>query len=239
MNADASYPSPATHQLTEARRCSVRTLTPPCSTAPGTKSAGVDLDESVRLLAADSTRRDTPLLSREALRTVLGPATESGVDLLTARLVQAGVLARVRPGLFLNVAVQPEPLRGMSLLVAALRPKSLCYLSFESALSYWGSIDQVPMVSTFMTTGAAGTYETPWRNIEMRHTKRERAEIIERTGWLEDEELLIASPELAAEDCARCRRPTMALIRPEYHALAIDEWRQHWAERRRPVTLDD
>ena len=191
--------------------------------------ADIGVDEVTRHLLAHAKRQETPLVARADLRALLCPATESRLDSLTARLVGTGVLARVRPGLFINTTIAAEPLRGMSRLVAALRPRSLCYLSFESALSYWGSIDQVPMASTFMTSGTPGTYETPWRNIEMRHTQRSRAEIVERTGWLDDEELMIASPDLAAEDCARCRRPTVALIRPEHHALAIDEWRESWA----------
>ena len=198
-------------------------------TARQTTRAGFDLNEVTRRLLEHANGQDTPLIARADLRAVLLHASESQLDSLTARLVETGVLVRVRPGLFINATMDAEPLRGLSCLVAALRPHSLCYLSFESALSYWGSIDQVPMASTFMTSGASGTYETPWRNIEMRHTERSRAEIVERTGWLDDEELMIASPDLAAEDCTRCRRPTVSLIRPEHHALAIDEWREHWA----------
>ena len=191
--------------------------------------AGFELEEVTHRLLEHADGQDTPLVARTDLRAVLPRATERRLDSVTARLVEAGVLVRVRPGLFINTAIGAEPLRGMSRLIAALRPNSLCYLSLESALSFWGSIDQVPMASTFMTSGAPGAYETPWRKIELRHTQRSRADILDRTGWLDDEELMIASPDLAAEDCARCRRPTVSLIRPEHHALAIDEWRERWA----------
>ncbi len=62
----------------------------------------------------------------------------------------------------------------------------------------------------------------------MRHTSRGRAEILKHTGLLDEDGMLIASPQLAAEDCVRHRRTTSALIQPEDHALAMEDWRRLW-----------
>ncbi len=118
------------------------------SEPPSVESSHVKSDEAAGSLAVDATIQRSPVVTRAGLRRVLGPVSESTLSVLINQLVRARTLVRVRPGLFINTT-RPSPARGMSLLLTALRPNSLCYLSFESALSYWGSIDQVPTIWTF------------------------------------------------------------------------------------------
>ncbi len=216
-----------TNHLSDVLRDATRSRTLSNSEPPGVQSLRVKSHEAAGRLAADATIQRSPVVTRAGLRRVLGPISESTLSVLINQLVRAGTLVRVRPGLFINTT-RPFPARGMSLLLTALRPNSLCYLSFESALSYWGSIDQVPTIWTFATTGSSGTFPTPWSAVEMRHTSRRRAEILKHTGLLDEDGMLIASPQMAAEDCVRHRRTTSALIQPEDHALAMEDWRSLW-----------
>jgi hypothetical protein len=67
-------------------------------------------------------------------------------------------------------------------IAQALRRSSYNYISYESALSAYGAVSQVPMGwLTVATTGREGVFATPWGTIEFTHTKRNPMEIISET----------------------------------------------------------
>jgi hypothetical protein len=77
----------------------------------------------------------------------------------------------------------------------------MSYVSLESMLSEYGAISQA-MVSriTVMTTGAGGLVQTPHGEIELTHTKRRRADIIQSTMSVKGRSLRIATKETAYHD---------------------------------------
>lgn len=121
------------------------------------------------------------------------------------KLVEIGLLSRVTKGIYLNRAAPFMGMESAGRLVAHIRPYDLSYLSYESALSQHGVIDQIPFVSTFATTGRRGNFDTPVAVMELTHTRRTPKEIFERTIYREDIRCRIASPDLALEDQHRLR----------------------------------
>ena len=94
-------------------------------------------------------------------------------------------------------------------IAAVLRRSHLSYVSMESMLSEYGVISQVPVRRvTIMTTGAKGTYNTPYGTIEFTHTKRRLVEIIRRTAIVKNRPLRIALKAAAVQDLVRAGRNT-------------------------------
>ncbi len=140
-------------------------------------------------------------------------------------LVEAGLLERVTRGTYLNLAATPMGFDAVGRLVRRLRAGHWSYLSYESALAEHGSINQVPLTSTFATTGPSGEFSTRYGVIEFVHTDRPTLEIQARTRYQADADTFVASPDLAKEDLTRARPHMLHLVDDAYHGLAREEWR--------------
>lgn len=123
------------------------------------------------------------------------------------RMVAHQVLTRAAKGIYVNPAATCKSSRIIEDIAKAMRPGCFSYVSLESILSEYGVISQIPIDRiTVMTTGASGTYDTPYGTIEFTRTKRSPADILARTVFSKERPLRIATKEAAISDLLRVGR---------------------------------
>lgn len=181
------------------------------------------LTDAIRVLVLGAGRQ-FPVLSVAGLRVLFSDDDDAAFRKGLRRLVDVGLLERVARGVYLNLALPGMGLKGVGVVARHLRPRHLCYLSYESALSDYGSIDQVPMVYIIATTGNPGTYSTRYGDIEFSHTTRGEVEILRNTEFDDRLGMRVASPALAEDDLRRIRPGNLHLIDAESHEDALAEW---------------
>ena len=182
------------------------------------------LADAIRVLVLGAGRR-FPVIGTQGLRLLFGGDGDHAFNRGIRRLVAVGLLERVGRGVYLNRALPDMGMEGAGVVARHLRPRRLCYLSYESALAEFGSISQVPMVYLIATTGNAGEYSTRYGDIEFSHTRRSDVEILRNTVFDERIGLRIASPELASGDLRRIRPGNLHLVDEEVHAEVLADWR--------------
>ena len=85
------------------------------------------------------------------------------------RLVDAGVLSRPTKSVYVYVECVDH--RVLEFVASAARPHSVNVISYESAASRLGLINQTyPRLLTVATTGRSGVVETDWGKIRFTHT---------------------------------------------------------------------
>ena len=139
------------------------------------------------------------------------------------RAIACGLLERVKRDVYMNFGSSSMQRDGIGRLVQYLRPNHLSYLSYESALASYGSLDQIPMRGIFATTGRSGIYETPIGTLEFQHTSRDVGEILKRTTSSILEKRRMANPSLAYEDLQRVRPRMLEDLDMEIHSEVVDE----------------
>jgi hypothetical protein len=142
------------------------------------------------------------------------------VKLMMKRLADQGVLTRAVRGTYVNPLARSLPLDIRRGLIRFLRPREVSYVSRESKLSEAGAISQIAAALTCMTTGASGTFETPWGIIEFTHTNRDID--VGNDVYCGDDGTLEATVQRAARDLRRVGR-NVDLIDPETLADAISD----------------
>ena len=182
------------------------------------------LADAIRVLVLGDGRQ-FPVIGTQGLRLLFGDDGDDAFNRGIRRLVAVGLLERVARGVYLNRALPDMGMEGVGVVARHLRPRRLCYLSYESALAEFGSISQVPMVYLIATTGKAGEYSTRYGDIEFSHTCRSDVEILRNTVFDERTGLRIASPELASGDLRRIRPGNLHLVDDEVHAEVLADWR--------------
>lgn len=105
------------------------------------------------------------------------------------RLEKRGLVKRVGAGLYLNTLNCPS-IEEMAMVL--YRP---CYISYESALSHYGLLSQMPLVLLVATTKKPSTKETPVGTITSHHIKDRLF-----FGYIEKDGILYAEPEKALLD---------------------------------------
>ena len=139
-------------------------------------------------------------------------------------LVEVGLLGRVMRGVYVNNAAESAGARDVGLLVDAMRPGCLSYLSYESVLADCGTLSQQPYWYTVATTGRGGEYVTPAGRVLFRHTSRPDREIALNTVVDPSYELMVAHPNVALADLRRVY-PNMPFdLDMEAHRDAVGEW---------------
>ncbi len=129
-----------------------------------------------------------PYFTATDLEKILGLQRASLYVTLT-RLVQAGVLARLRKNVY-KLAIAP-----MESEKAASELYFPSYLSFESALAKYGILSQIPYTLTFATTRASKKIALAQTQIEYHHLKRDLF-----FGYAFENGICIAAPEKALLD---------------------------------------
>lgn len=149
------------------------------------------------------------VLSKRDIEKMFPEEEQKSMEKSLQRMVADGLLVRVCKGLYLNPAASSKTSRVVEDIALALRPGSYSYVSLESMLSEYGVISQIPVGRlTVMTTGAKGTYETPYGTIEFTHTRRSPAAVIARSLRAEGRPLRVATKPVAVGDLLRVGRNT-------------------------------
>lgn len=135
---------------------------------------------------------------------------ESGKTLLKSvdRLVVAKILERATKGIYVFNYSRNKNKYLIETIAGVLRRGHLTYISLESALAEYGAISQIPMgVTTFMTTGAPGRFETCYGAIiEFSKTKRSEMTLLRETHVYRDSPMRIATLSRAFGDLKRVGR---------------------------------
>ena len=181
------------------------------------------MTDAIRVLVLGEGRQ-FPVICIRGLRLLFGNDDDHAFNRGIRRLVAVGLLERVARGVYLNRALPDMGLEGIGVVARHLRPRHLCYLSYESALADFGSISQVPMVYLVATTGRSGAYSTRYGNIEFSHTRRGDVEILRNSLFDDRIALRIAFPELAYDDLRRVRPGNLHLVDDEMHAEVLADW---------------
>jgi predicted transcriptional regulator of viral defense system len=121
------------------------------------------------------------------------------------RLVKYGVLLRLRRGVYQVALQRPDLARIANQLVYP------SYLSFESALSRYGILSQVPYVLTFATSQRSRQINLGETEVEYRQLKRELF-----FGYTLEQGLQVAEPEKALLD-------QLYMVSRGLSSLALDE----------------
>ncbi len=129
-----------------------------------------------------------PYFTVADLEKILGMRRDSLYVTLN-RLVGSGVLIRLKRGVY-----QPE-FQGLELEKTANELYYPSYLSFESALSRYGILSQIPYTLTFATTRRSKNLTLGTREVEYRQLKEEYF-----FGYILDNSLYVAEPEKAVLD---------------------------------------
>jgi hypothetical protein len=152
-------------------------------------------------------QRGVYVFSKKDLAKLFPNEQEKALEKSLQRLVRDGLLERAVNGVYVNPMAQSKKGRVIEDVAAVMRRGEFSYVSLESMLSEYGLISQVPISRiTIMTTGAPGTYKTPYGTIEFTHTKRAVSDIIRRTRPARERPLRIATPKAAVQDLLRVGR---------------------------------
>ena len=127
-----------------------------------------------------------------------GDANPADVQRQLSRWVQAGRLLQLRRGLY-TLAPPFQKVRPHPFVVAnRLAPGS--YVSLQSALSHYALIPEYVPVTTSVTTGRPGQWETPLGTYSFRHIQDNLLLGFRRTALAGNQEALLATPEKALLD---------------------------------------
>ncbi|HKI04423.1 MAG TPA: hypothetical protein VKK31_20765 [Thermoanaerobaculia bacterium] len=139
---------------------------------------------------------DEPLFETGLL--LAGDVDPSGVRRQLSRWMEAGRLLQLRRGLYTLAApfqkVRPHPF----LVANRLVPGS--YVSLQAALSHFGLIPESVPVTTSVTVGRPGRWDTALGTYEFRHLQDELIQGFRRTPLAGGQEALVATPEKALLD---------------------------------------
>ena len=161
--------------------------------------------KAVRLLAEWDRRGRCVFLKRDLAKVF----DERGktLDQTLRRLVAAGLLDRVAHGVYLYALSAHLGVAALDEVALALRRGEHLFESYESALSQWGRISQVPVDRmTLATTGRKGVFRTRFGVIEFTHTAADAADIAANTIDRPDRMIPIATEAYALAGLRRTGR---------------------------------
>ena len=168
---------------------------------------------------ADLDKRGVYVFAKRDIEKMFPDENEKALEKSLQRMVADELLIRAAKGVYVNPAATSKTSRVIEEIAKVLRPRCFSYVSLESMLSEYGVISQVPVSRiTIMTTGAKGTYDTPYGTIEFTHTKRRPPAIIERTQYVKERPLRFATKTAAVNDLRRVGRNTNMIIDDELNS---------------------
>jgi Transcriptional regulator, AbiEi antitoxin len=143
-----------------------------------------------------ATVRDEPVFETGLL--LAGDVDPAGLQRQLSRWVKAGRLIQLRRGLYALAPpfqkVTPHPFLIANHLVAG------SYISLQSALAYYGLIPEHVPVTTSVTGGRPGRWETALGLFEFRHVQRALLSGYRRVALGDRQEAWVAHPEKALLD---------------------------------------
>lgn len=127
-----------------------------------------------------------------------GDESPGNVQKQLTRWMDAGRLHQLRRGLY-TLAPPFQKIRPHPFLVANRLVRG-SYVSLQSALGHYGLIPEYVPVTTSVTTGRPGTWNTPYGQYLYRHIRPELLTGYRRTPLGEGQESFLATPEKALLD---------------------------------------
>jgi predicted transcriptional regulator of viral defense system len=115
-------------------------------------------------------------------------------------------IIKVCRGFYANPRARSRPSFALPQLAYIIRSREVFYLSYETALSDYGIISQMPNRLTFATTGRSQTYDTPYGILEFTHSNRNPATFLEDCTFYNNYGLYYANPKKAVRDALRANR---------------------------------
>ena len=156
------------------------------------------------------------VLAKRDIEKLFPKEQEKALEKSLQRMVCDKLLVRAAKGVYVNPAASSKNSRVIEDIARVLRPGCFSYVSLESMLAEYGVISQIPVSRiTVMTTGAKGSYDTPYGTIEFTHTKRRPMDIILRTMRVTGRPLRIAQKMAAIQDLLRVGRNTNMISNSE------------------------
>lgn len=147
----------------------------------------IDVEQALKKLAR-------PLFTTAEIATLSG-RTSSAIIQTLAHLEQAGLVARVKRGLWRNTRQEISSFD----IVPYLIPHKTLYVSFTSALHLHGVIEQIPQTITVATLSHARTVRTTIGTYRLHQVC---PELFDGFDWYKKTgRFLIASPAKALVDC--------------------------------------
>lgn len=141
--------------------------------------------------------------------------------------IEAGLIEHVGDDIYAFIISSMIPFNAQELLVHALRPSALNYISFETALNDYSIISQIPTLLTVATTGKDGFYESKSYRIEFIHVDHDWLTISQNCYYSQTQDILFASPLFALSDLCTLNRNTHLIQEDEIEeAQAFYESRQ-------------
>lgn len=127
-----------------------------------------------------------------------GDTASSDIQRQISRWTEAGRLYQLRRGLY-TLAPPFQKIRPHPFLVANRIVRG-SYVSLQSALAHYGLIPEYVPVTTSVTTGRPGAWDTPLGRYQFRHLQPDLLTGYRRTLLGEGQEAFVATPEKALLD---------------------------------------
>lgn len=169
-------------------------------------------EDKMRLLDAEKIlrkwdREGRYVFTRSDLAKILDESSPNTLSATLQRLVKAGILVRAAHNTYIFGESTRPGSTVLEEIALSLRRGEYVYESYESALSQWGIISQIPIDRlTLATTGRSGTYKTPYGVIEFTHTSSNPKTIVENTVERPGHPVPIANQEFALKNLKRAKR---------------------------------
>jgi hypothetical protein len=124
------------------------------------------------------------------------------------RHIKNGLITRVCRGFYTNPRAKSMPVFPICSLARIIRSSDRFYVSYESALSNYNIISQIPFRLTLATSGRTQTYDTPYGVIEFTYSSRV-LQVFKNKECVPDDlydGLYCAAPKVAVRDAIRANR---------------------------------
>lgn len=153
------------------------------------------------------------VFSKNDLRKLFWDDKEKNLEKTLQRLVDDEILIRATRGVYVNALFIPKDGWILEKIALVLRQGYLSYVSYESMLSEYGLISQIPLnYLSVATEGLDGDYETPFGRIEFTHVDTDRLSIIDQSIFINGRPMRIAMKALALNDLKSIGRNTNMLV---------------------------
>ncbi len=133
--------------------------------------------------------KEKRILTALDIKKILGIDRDNTLYKTLERLTKQGILKRIAKGVYCSLLYEPEKFEIANVLY---QPS---YISFESALNFYGILVQTPFIITSATVKRTHFVETPYGEFQYIHLSKERF-----FGYEKIENFVIATPEKSLID---------------------------------------
>jgi len=160
--------------------------------------------------------KNIDVFTKNDARKIFFGESEKNLEKMLQRLVDDEILIRATRGIYINALFIPKDGYLLEKIALVLRQGYVTYVSFESMLSEYGLISQVPIrYLSVATNGPSGDYKTPFGRIEFTKVNESFVTLIDRSIYIEGRPMRIAKKEAALNDLRAINRNINMLLDDE------------------------